>query len=168
MISFCATELAKKEDKKVSVEIDETIELFDDIKSSGNTKGTAHFQLRSNFIIITGDFKSPIKVSCDRCTKDYELNLEFKIDEVVEVSDEPYPSGDVEFVSDEINEQIRSDEQIGLEDYIRQYIILNVPTKKICSENCVNEELNDFNAKSGGIDPRWEQLIKYKDKIKGE
>lgn len=169
MISFTANELTRKEDKKVSFEIDELIELSDDLKSAGNTKGDVEFQLRDNFIIIEGNFTSPIKLTCDRCAKEFDHQLNFDIDEVIEVNDEPYPTEDVEFTAEEIHEQIGSDEKIDLQDYIRQYIILNIPSKNICSENCVNEEIDQVNAESeNSIDPRWEKLISYKDKIKGE
>ena len=168
MISFCANELARKEDKTASFEIDEPVVLFEDIIAAGNTKGKVRFQLRNNFIIITGEIEVPVKVACDRCGKDYNIDLEFDIDEVLEVNDDPYPDGEVEFNAEDVQEQVRSDEQIDIEDYIKQYIVINVPTKKLCSETCVNEKLNDFNSKSEGIDPRWEKLIEYKNKIKGE
>lgn len=168
MMSFCANELLKREDKKVSYEINEPIVLFDDIISTGNTAGRVEFQLRNNFIIILGHFETPVKVFCDRCTKDYDLNLKFDIDEVIEVSDDPFPTEYLEFTLEEIHEQISSTQQIDIEDYIRQYIILNLPTKKLCSETCTNNDLNDFNAQAEEAgDPRWEKLRSYKDK-KGE
>lgn len=167
MISFSANELSRKEDNKVSFEIDEPIELSEDLESAGNTKGQVQFQLRNNFIIIDGNFTSPVKLTCDRCAKKFDHQLNFDIDEVIEVSDEPYPTGEVEFTADEVHEQIKFDEQIDLEDYIRQYIILNIPSKNICSEDCTNEKVDAINAESeNSIDPRWEKLISYKDKIK--
>ncbi len=169
MISFSASELARKENQEVSFEIDEPIELFNDLESSGNTKGKVKFQLRNGFILIGGKVLSPIKLTCDRCAKKLDYQLNFDIDEVIEVNDEPYPTGEVEFTTEEINEQIKSDEQIDLKDYIRQYIILNIPSKNVCSEDCVNSDLEAVNSQfENNIDPRWEKLISYKDKIKGE
>jgi uncharacterized protein len=169
MISFSANELSRKEDKKAYFEIDELIDLFDDVKSSGNTKGNVEFQLRNNFIIINGEFTSPVNLTCDRCAQKFDHQLNFDIDEVIEVSDEPYPTEEIEFIADEIHEQIKSDEQIDLEDYIRQYVILNIPSKNLCSEDCTNNKIDALNAESeNSIDPRWEKLISYKDKIKGE
>lgn len=169
MISFSANELSRKEDKKAYFEVDETIKVSDDIESAGNTKGNVEFQLRNNFIIINGDFTSPIILTCDRCAKKFEHQLRFDIDEAIEVSDEPYPTEEIEFIADEIYEQIKSDEQIDLEDYIRQYVILNIPSKILCSEDCTNTKIDALNAESeNNIDPRWEKLISYKDKIKGE
>jgi len=97
------------------------------------------------------------------------MNLKFDIDEVIEVSNESFPTEDLEHTSETINEQIAPTEKIDIVDYIRQYVILNLPTKKICSETCVNDEISAFNAKAQSeIDPRWEKLHSYKDKIKGE
>jgi uncharacterized metal-binding protein YceD (DUF177 family) len=169
MISFCANELAKKDDKKVSYDVDEKIELADDIISTGNTLGKVEFQLRNNFIIIDGKFETPVRLVCDRCTKDYDMSLKFDIDEVIEVTDEPIPAEELEFTYEQFHEQISSTEKIDIVDYIRQYIILNIPGKKLCSEVCINDDINAFNAKAeNAVDPRWEKLRSYKDKIKGE
>ena len=169
MISFSADELEKKEDQKVSFEIDERIELSEDLESAGNTKGNVEFQLRNGFILIEGNFLSPIKLTCDRCAKKIDYQLNFDVDEVIEVNDQPYPTGEVEFITEEIHEQVKSDEHIDLHDYIRQYIILNIPTKTVCSEDCVNPELETLNLQAqNSIDPRWEKLVSYKDKLKGE
>jgi uncharacterized protein len=169
MMSFCANDLVKKDDKKVSFEVDEKIEISDDIASTGNTVGNVEFQLRNNFIIIDGKFETPVRLMCDRCTKDYNMNLKFDIDEVIEVSNEPLPVEDLEFTIEKFHEQVTSTEKIDILDYIRQYIILSLPSKKLCSEACINDDINAFNAKAeDAVDPRWEKLRSYKDKIKGE
>lgn len=169
MMSFCANDLVKKEDNKVSFEVDEKIKISDDIPSTGNTVGKVEFQLRNNFILIGGKFETPVRLACDRCTKDYDMNLKFDIDEVIEVSDRPLPTEDLEFSVENFHEQITSIEQIDIVEYIRQYIILNIPTKKLCSETCINDDINAFNAKAENeVDPRWEKLGSFKDKIKGE
>lgn len=169
MISFCAKELAIRDDKKVSFETDALIGLDDDdIKCLGNTTGRVEFKLRNNFVIVEGNFKTPLRLKCDRCGGDYDFNLEFDIDEAIEVSDEVLPE-ELELTADTIHERISSTEEVDIEDYIRQYIILSVPSKKLCSENCVNDKINNSNVSNEEIiDPRWEKLISYKDKIKGE
>jgi uncharacterized metal-binding protein YceD (DUF177 family) len=169
MMSFCANDLAKKDEKKVSLEVDEKIELADDIATTGNTVGKVEFQLRNNFIIIDGKFETPVRLVCDRCTMDYDMNLKFDIDEAIEVSDAPVPTEEQEFTAENFHEQVAPGEKIDILDYIRQYIILNLPGKKLCSEVCINDDINAFNSKAEDeVDPRWEKLKSLKDKIKGE
>ncbi len=170
MISFSAKELSIREDKKVSYEIDELISLYEDVTATGNTAGKVEFRLRNNFILVSGEFATPIKVTCDRCTKEYDIHLKFDIDEAIEINDDPFPVEDLEFTAETIHERISSTELIDIEDYIRQYIILNLPTKKLCSETCVNDKIYNLNPKDEleVVDPRWDKLLSYKDKIKGE
>jgi uncharacterized metal-binding protein YceD (DUF177 family) len=170
MISFSAKELSIRDDKKVSYEIDELISLYEDVVATGKTVGKVEFKLRNNFILVSGEFETPLSLICDRCSTEYAINLKFDIDEAIEINDDPFPVEDLEFTAETIHERIPSTELIDIEDYIRQYIILNLPTKKLCSETCVNDKIDNLNPKEElkAVDPRWGKLISYKDKIKGE
>lgn len=167
MLSISANELLKKTDNKASYQIDKDFAIDDDqVKTLDDISGKLELQLRNNFVIATGNFKSSVELVCDRCTNNYTSLLEFDFDEAIEVSEKEILKDEVEFDSEDVHEHVSADEQIDVVDLLRQYVLLNMPMKSLCSEDCVNEKLEKFNSEKSDIDPRLEKLILYKDKIK--
>jgi len=167
MLNFCAKDLINKEEQKIFCEIDDYIDLGEDVSSVGNAIGIIKFKLKNDFLLAVGDVKSSVELVCDRCLKTYVMDLDISIDEAIEINDKPVHAVDMEFDMENFHEQITSTETVNVKDLIRQYIVLNLPTKRICSEDCVNENVEKVN-KNGSdlIDPRWEKLksISYDNK----
>jgi uncharacterized protein len=59
---------------------------------------------------------------------------------------------------------------IDLHDDVRQTVLLSIPLKVLCSEDCkglcphcgANWNLGSCNCEENAVDPRWEQLAKLK------
>lgn len=171
MLGFNALDLLKKKDNRVSYDIQEDLKIGDaDLKSKGETSGEISFELRNGFILATGNFKSPVELICDRCTKPYLLDVDFEIDEAIKVSDKSEFKEEMGFEAEEIHEQVTSEEEIDVVDFVRQYLILNLPSKRLCSEDCTNDIVEEYNKSSENdieeIDPRLAKLILFKEKMK--
>jgi len=163
MLNFCARDLMNKEDKEIFFDIDEYIDLnTDDVSSVGNAVGNIDFELRNDFLIATGEIKNSVKLICYRCLKSYTIDLDLYIDEAIEVKDDQVHTSDVEYDMENFHEQITSTEHVNVKDLIRQYVILNLPTRRVCSEDCVNERVEDVNKRErDSMDPRWEKLASF-------
>ncbi|MFN8673934.1 MAG: DUF177 domain-containing protein [Candidatus Sericytochromatia bacterium] len=170
MFSFNSLDLQKAKENKLSFDIDEMIDLeSEDYKLVENLTGKITFKLEGSFILASGKLNAPVELICDRCSEFYKTVLEPEINEAIEINDNQTYEEEIEHTNDSLHEQLKSYEQINVSDYSRQYVILDIPTKKICSENCSNKVLDELNALNDSkVDPRWEKLIAYKDKYKGD
>lgn len=170
MLTFSANELERAPNQEASFEINELIDLDSvEYRTKGNVVGKVTFILKNNFFIVSGTFSSSLVLLCDRCSSEYETTISSDISEVIKVIESEQYEDEIEFTGEDIYEQVKPDEQINIADYIREYIILNIPTKKICSDTCTNSALSDLNDEfESKIDPRWEKLILNKENYKGD
>lgn len=170
MLSFSSNELEKAPNQEYSFKINELIDLDSkEYRTKDNVVGEVTFKYKNSFLLVSGNFKSSLVLLCDRCTSEYETTITSDISEAIRVMDSEQYEDEIEFNADDIYEQVKPDEQINIADYIRQYIILNVPTKRICSDTCTNKDLSDLNERhESKIDPRWENLILNKENYKGD
>jgi uncharacterized protein len=126
-----------------------------------------------NQIILDSETKINAKLNCDRCNKEFHSLITSKYRMVylfkqleVENNDE---KTDIIFIHPDTD-------KIELHEDIRDYAILAMPMKKLCSLDCkglcprCGKNLNDgpCDCKDENIDPRWEPLqeLKLKNKLK--
>jgi uncharacterized metal-binding protein YceD (DUF177 family) len=166
MLSFCANELFYKKNNQVVFEINQEIDLYDSKKSF--VQGNVNFTLKDNFILSKGTFSSKVTLLCDRCCNSFEKDLIFNVDESIEVLNKKsiYPK-ELELTLENTFEQVFHTQKVDVIDYIRQFIILNIPYKNLCSENCKNDKIISLDLEENKlIDPRWEKLLLYESKLK--
>ena len=120
--------------KTLEVDFDDIIE---DIPSSKPVQ--AHLKIKSlgDFIEITGNVKADLTLECDLCLKEYEYKLNEEIDEtfakntLLEEYGQETEIKDGQFVTD-----LQGENEIDICDLLYQYVILNIPNKKVCGINC--------------------------------
>ena len=122
-----------------------------------------------NQIILDAETYIPANFICDRCARDFqaEINSKFKMVYLFRsnIDESENEKGEVVYLHPETD-------KIELDDDIRDYAILAVPMKKLCSEECkglcpkCGKNLNDgpCNCTEEIIDPRWEPILKMKTK----
>lgn len=117
-------------------------------------------------ILLNCNVESEVKLFCDRCLAEYyetisvNFALSFIFGEQKEIDDE-----NLYFIS--LNE-----DKIDISPDIRDYLILGLPSKKLCSEECkgicpecgINFNEKDCNCTKEVINPVWEKLQKLKNK----
>jgi len=164
-LSVSINEIEMAEDKTVTLKINHKIDVPEDLcKLKDKVTGSLVLKIQNNFLMLDStDFHAPLILKCDRCLNEYTHILDFKIDEAIEITDNPCALPEVELEYDKCFEFISSSEEIDVIDLIRQYVIINLPLKKICNPDCqgikysLTEE--DFN------DPRWASLMQIKQKL---
>lgn len=122
-----------------------------------------------NQIILDADTGIQANLVCDRCAREFRTVLTSNFKLVYLFRANYYETGTDE--ADVIYLHPETD-MIDLDKDIRDFAILAVPMKKLCSEDCkglcpkCGKNLNDgpCNCKQEVIDPRWEalQLLKIK------
>jgi len=107
--------------------------------------------------------------TCDRCLEKFDQQIKDKFKLVYSIEKTYYPeSADRDF------RVITSEtEEIDLSDDIRESLLLAVPMKIICSEECkglcpqcgINLNLHKCEHDNKPIDPRWEVLTKLQNTV---
>jgi len=119
----------------------------------------------SSEVFIKAKISTKVDLVCDRCL----VNYVYKLNEMVNIictTDSNLINND----EDDIYLISEATQEINIADSIRESLILTIPQKKLCKDNCkglcvqcgvnLNEEM--CNCKSEKIDPRWEALKKIK------
>ena len=135
---------------------DENIRFLEPVSVKGKI-----FNVDKN-IIFSGSLEAVIKVECNRCLDDVVKNISISFDEKIIETDE-------EEVDDIIADIEK--ESISLESFLEKLLILKLPMKFLCSDDCkglcpqcgINLNNSVCNCEKEDIDVR---LIKLKDLLK--
>jgi uncharacterized protein len=102
---------------------------------------------------------------CDRCGKEYDqvLKSEHKMVYLLRGTEEENESVDVVYLNADAD-------KINIKDDVRDYALLAIPMKKLCSEDCkglcykCGKNLNEgvCECKENEIDDKWKPLLKLK------
>jgi len=121
-------------------------------------------------ILVQGTLSAAAGFTCSRCLQPYTAQMPLKIEE------EYYPVIDVntgtKLEAPEDNGAFKIDERhtLDLSEAIRQYIVMALPMKPLCREDCAGicptcgKDLNlgKCDCPAEAVDPRWAELLKLK------
>ena len=115
----------------------------------------------------TGQAKTDVKLECSRCLETYFHSLETKLDFYVRVEKDRIK---IEYQDQAEPLVFPGNQFFSIENLIREAILLNLPLKPLCSEDCkglcsvcgANLNISDCNCKKEELDPRWEKLRNLK------
>jgi len=119
------------------------------------------FTIQSSMMLFDFDINGKIKVPCDRCLEDVTLPIISKNNLIVKF-------GEVENNdSEEIVILPHNEYQINIAPFIYEYILVNIPQKKIhikgqCNKQMIEKLEKIEQKKEINEDPRWSILNKLK------
>lgn len=122
-------------------------------------------------VLCDGTARVAARLVCSRCLKEYGTKFEVVFKEVLLPAPE---EGEVEESEESMPDSIyyRNDE-IELNDIVREQLLLALPMKPLCSKDCkglcsrCGTDLNErsCNCRNDGIDPRWKPLEGLKKRL---
>ncbi|MBN1643538.1 MAG: DUF177 domain-containing protein [Dehalococcoidales bacterium] len=121
-------------------------------------------------ILAQGTLTASVRMTCSRCLKPFGSKIRLNVQE------EYFPTIDIvtgeKMSSPEEEGSFTIDEHhvLDLTEAIRQYIVMALPMKPLCRENCAGlcsicgKDLNegDCGCRETETDPRWAELLKLK------
>ena len=121
-----------------------------------------------NQIILDSEISLKAKFECDRCSNEYSTNLKTKYRMVYLFGQEPDDNDSID-----ISYLPLEADKIDITKDVRDYVLLAIPMKKLCKEDCkglcanCGKNLNegDCNCSKDVIDPRWLPLQELKNKL---
>ncbi|MCL0075687.1 DUF177 domain-containing protein [Dehalococcoidia bacterium] len=129
-------------------------------------RGEAKLVRTNRSILVTGQFITVVRCTCSRCLEEFECPLEFEMEE------EYFPAGAIPNglagpVADDMDGfAIGGDHILDLNEAVRQNILINLPAKPLCQEECAGLcQRCGYNLNYGPChcvgeqgDPRWTPL----------
>ncbi len=155
-------ELENSEFKILNIQFEEFIQ---DINSTKPIKANLTATSLGDYIQITGNVTSIVKLECDRCLNEYEQEIDFEIDELFAKNSMVDEYGqETEIKDDQFVTDLNGESEIDICDFLYQLILINLPNKKVCGINC-NSEMFQFEKQIA--DPRLDVFknIKINPKI---
>lgn len=114
-------------------------------------------------LVCRGKARTSVKLECSRCLNEYDQNISSELDFVIDLAgnlDEMKSEEEGYFVADP------SSTFFEIDDLLREAIILSLPLKPLCSEDCkglcpicgIDLNRSQCGCVKEETDPRWDQL----------
>ena len=144
--------------------IDERVNLSEAAEVSGNVRRTG------GAVFVTGHVEARAQLECDRCLKPIELpvSADFGLEYITGAD---YESSSVAALSEEeLAVSVFDGESIDVDEIIKEQILLAVPARTLCREDCkgicpeCGTDLNTgpCSCADDEVDPRWAALKSFK------
>jgi uncharacterized protein len=86
--------------------------------------------------VMEGLLSGGLTLACDRCLETFHRDLESKFRVTLKRPSERIDDGEVELAEDELEVNFVRGEEVALDEIIREQILLMLPMKSLCSEDC--------------------------------
>jgi uncharacterized protein len=128
---------------------------------------------RSHEVQLRGTVRARAEVDCARCLQSVEMPIETSFDVKYISSDDYRATETVELQEEDLSVAVFEDATIDIDELVREQVLLALPTRALCSEECkglcpvcgANKNRQSCACESALIDPRWGAL---KNLVNGE
>lgn len=142
--------------------VDERISL------SGPATVSGKVRLAGNEVFVNGHVETRATVECDRCLQPVEapVDTDFALEYIT--GSEYESSGAAELTEEEMSVAVFDGEAIDVDEIVKEQIVLAVPTRMLCREDCkgicpecgTDRNTGDCSCATNDTDPRWAALKK--------
>lgn len=124
---------------------------------------------RSRQLFLTGHVKTSGKFVCDRCLDGFnkDISIDYRMAYVYEIKgSDGVGKAETPEAGDEVTVIHESTNEIDIGEDVREYILLSVPMKLLCKDDCAglcpkcgaNLNLGACSCQKDDVDPRWDKL----------
>jgi uncharacterized protein len=145
----------------------EDIELEADLaRVDGTVNASGIVSNGDELTIVEADVLAPLVIDCSRCLAKISFKNELSFRTAFAYSDDLTDEQEVELDLEDLELSIAEEDEVDLVDIIREQLMLSLPARPLCSEDCkglcevCGGDLNkvDCNCKQEETDPRWAAL----------
>jgi len=140
--------------------IDERVQLTAPVTVNGQVKVAGHE------VFVNGHVDTRARVECDRCLQPMELpvNTDFALEYISDVAYES--SAAAELTEADMSLSVFDGEAIDVDEIVKEEILLAVPTRMLCREDCkgicpecgIDKNTGECACVTDNTDPRWAAL----------
>ncbi|RJQ21499.1 MAG: DUF177 domain-containing protein [Nitrospiraceae bacterium] len=125
-------------------------------------------------VLIEGTIGIGATLQCSRCLKEFALQLKFDFREEYLPAEDSGREDERELAAEDLDLGYFSDDELNIDEIVREQILLAVPIKPLCAETCkglcrtCGKDLNEggCECKHEETDPRLAPLRKIRESIK--
>ncbi len=144
--------------------------------NEGGQPDTTHVNLTAfrfgRKVVLEGDLKARVPLNCSRCLREFKYPVETEFRDEFNPAEES--EEDLELADEEPGPGYYRNDELDISDVIREWILLSIPIKPLCSAGCKGlcpECGKDFNEGpceciADETDPRLAPLSKFKKLMK--
>ena len=149
---------------------DELNPVDEGVKLTAPATVNGRIRLAGNEVFVNGHVDTRAQVECDRCLKPIELPVSTDF-ELEYISGSEYESSDVaELTEAEMSVSVFDGAAIDVDEIVKEQILLAVPTRMLCREDCkgicpqcgTDKNTGECECVTADIDPRWAALKNLK------
>jgi uncharacterized protein len=107
-----------------------------EFSGAGPLTGRVHLSRHGKDVLVRGQIEGRLKLTCGRCLEAFELPIAADFDLLLAPGPEPVSDKEEELSTPELDLDFYSDEIVDLEGIIKEQIILQIPLKPLCREDC--------------------------------
>lgn len=119
-------------------------------------------------VLINGKVKTEASLQCSRCLENFSYPLDVKF-EVEYVPFQEFIRTDEELTREELDVSFYKNDQIDIEEIVREHLLLAVPMKPLCKSDCrgicprcgINLNADSCKCNAKEIDPRLSALKEF-------
>ncbi|MCS7215529.1 MAG: DUF177 domain-containing protein [Thermodesulfovibrio sp.] len=149
----------------LNIELNETPKI-DGVIIVDSFKAILRIEKNGREVFVKGVVSGDVELQCSRCLKDFNMPIRSMVELIYHPIEELNKEELVELKRDEMDVDFYREGLIDTEDIIRDQILLNIPMKPLCSEDCkgicphCGSDLNRSNCECEvkEIDPRMAVL----------
>lgn len=149
---------------------DELNPVDERVKLTAPATVNGKIRLAGNEVFVNGHVETSAQFECDRCLKPIELpvNADFELEYIT--GSEYESSAVAELTEAEMSVSVFDGEAIDVDEIVKEQILLAVPTRMLCSEDCkgicpqcgTDRNTGECGCVTKDIDPRWAALKNLK------
>jgi uncharacterized protein len=114
-----------EEEEEGAVLLDGPLEVELDVQRAGKRK-----------YILTGRLRGGLRVRCDRCLELFHRDLAISYQTFLELPHESASDAEVELQEEDLDVAFRIGEEVDVLDIVREQVLLDLPMKRLCREDC--------------------------------
>jgi uncharacterized protein len=120
---------------------------------------------------VSGEITGEIELDCSRCLQTQETILDITFNVEYVSAEHSTSDKEAELGEKDLEVSVYEDDKINLDELVREQILLSLPTRFYCKDDCqglclkcgANKNLKNCNCEQKEIDPRWSALKKLID-----
>jgi len=104
--------------------------------SRGAIDGTVRLEKHGRDVLVRGHLAGRLDLACSRCLEEFSFPVQADFDLLLAPEKEPMSGEDEELTAADLDLDFYTGEVVDLESIIREQIILTLPLKPLCFEDC--------------------------------
>ncbi len=106
------------------------------IEAVGDVVAHLHLDRQTTQVTISGDITGTLRLTCSRCLTVFENPVTMDVELTYLPVEEVNRTDNYQIREDEININYYRDEEIDLSEVIQEQLLLSIPMKPLCHEEC--------------------------------